>query len=233
MKHKPLLVFIPGTLCTSEMFIPMLADLPLETKTVAFDKHDNLADMAAEVMDIVGARPFIPIGFSMGGMVAFELIRMNVTQLTGMILLNSNCHADLPGRKTGRHAHLKFAQTQNIEKLIQQEYLSVYFSNPHCDEGEIVTTMATQLGVETFEAQLKVLAERPDSFDVLTHFNQPLLIIGALNDQACPPEHQQIMAQAAPQSELHLLPDCGHFAPLQAPTDIANLIKQWVNKHYA
>jgi pimeloyl-ACP methyl ester carboxylesterase len=60
-----------------------------------------------------------------------------------------------------------------------------------------------------------------------------LLIIGALNDQSCPPEHQQIMAQAAPQSELHLLPDCGHFAPLQAPTDIANLIKQWVNKHYA
>ncbi len=53
MKHKPLLVFIPGTLCTSEMFIPMLADLPLETKTVAFDKHDNLADMAAEVMGII------------------------------------------------------------------------------------------------------------------------------------------------------------------------------------
>jgi pimeloyl-ACP methyl ester carboxylesterase len=42
-----------------------------------------------------------------------------------------------------------------------------------------------------------------------------------------------MMAKAAPQSELHLLPDCGHFAPLQAPVDVANLIKQWVNKHYA
>lgn len=233
MKRKPLLVFIPGTLCTSEMFIPILADLPFETKMVKFDRHDNLADMAAEVMRVVGTRPFIPVGFSMGGMVAFELVRMNLTHLTGMVLLNSNCHADLLERKISRDTHLKFAQTQGIEKLIQQEYLSVYFCNPHCHEGERVTTMAKQLGVKTFEAQLKVLAERPDSFEVLTHFNHPLLIIGALNDQPCPPEHQQMMAKAAPQSELHLLPDCGHFAPLQAPVDVANLIKQWVNKHYA
>ncbi len=40
MKHKPLLVFIPSTLFTSEIFIPMLTDLPLETKTGVFDKHD-------------------------------------------------------------------------------------------------------------------------------------------------------------------------------------------------
>ena len=233
MNNKPLLVFIPGTLCTSEMFMPMLAHLSLEAKMVEFDKHNNLADMAAEVIRVVGERSFIPVGFSMGGMVAFELIRMNVPQLAGMVLLNSNCHADLPGREAGRDAHLKIAKTQGIETLIKQEYLPVYFSNPHCPEGEVVTKMAGLLGLETFEAQLKVLAERPDSLDVLTHFRKPLLIIGAKSDRPCPPEHQQVMAKAAPQSELHVLPDCGHFAPLQAPTTIANLIKQWVNKHYA
>jgi hypothetical protein len=83
--------------------------------------------MAAEVMGVIGTWSFIPVEFSMGGMMAFELIRMNVTQLTYMVLLNSNCHTDLLGRKTDRYAHLKFAKIQDIEKLIQQEYLSVYF----------------------------------------------------------------------------------------------------------
>ncbi|MFT7260207.1 MAG: pimeloyl-ACP methyl ester carboxylesterase [Glaciecola sp.] len=233
MNNKPLLVFIPGTLCTSDVFMPMLVDFPLEAKIVEFNQHDNLSDMAAEVMRIAGGRPFIPVGFSMGGMVAFELMRMNIGQLAGIVLLNSNCHADIAGRKAGRDSHLQIAKTQGIETLIRQEYLPVYFGDPFCDEGEIVTEMAKQLGVNTFEAQLKVLAERPDSLNILTNFDKPLLIVGAQNDRPCPPAHQQIMAKAAAQSELHLLSDCGHFAPLQAPTIIANLIKQWVNKYYA
>jgi pimeloyl-ACP methyl ester carboxylesterase len=233
MSNKPLLVCIPGTLCTSDVFMPMLVDFPFEAKIVEFNQHDNLSDMAAEVMRIAGDSPFIPVGFSMGGMVAFELIRMNVPQLAGMVLLNSNCHADIPERKAGRDSHLKMAKTQGIETLIRQEYLPVYFCDPFCDEGEIVTEMAKQLGVTTFEAQLKVLAERPDSLNILTSFDKPLLIVGAQNDRPCPPAHQQIMAKAATQSELHLLSDCGHFAPLKAPTIIANLIKQWVKKYYA
>lgn len=213
--------------------MPMLADLPLEAKIVEFNQHDNLSDMAAEVMRIAGDRPFIPVGFSMGGMVAFELIRMNIPQLVGIVLLNSNCHADLPGRKADRDSHLKIAKTRGIETLIRQEYLPVYFCDPFCDESEIVMEMAKLLGVIAFEAQLKVLAQRPDSLNILTNFDKPLLIVGAQNDRPCPPAHQQIMAKAAAQSELYLLSDCGHFAPLQAPTIIANLIKQWVNKYYA
>jgi pimeloyl-ACP methyl ester carboxylesterase len=233
MNNKPLLVFIPGTLCTSDVFMPMLLDFPLEAKIVEFNRHDNLSAMAAEVMRIADGRSFIPVGFSMGGMVAFELIRKNIGQLAGLVLLNSNSHADIPGRKVGRDSHLKMAKTRGIEAFIRQEYLPVYFCDPFCHNGEIVTEMAKQLGVTTFEAQLKVLAERPDSLNILTSFDKPLLIVGAQNDRLCPPTHQRIMAKAAAHSELHLLSDCGHFAPLQAPTIIANLIKQWVNKYYA
>ncbi|GAB55994.1 hypothetical protein GPUN_1878 [Glaciecola punicea ACAM 611] len=233
MKSKPLMVFIPGTLCTSEVFTQLLKKLPYETKTIEFNDHDNLNDMAAEVMHAVGERSFIAIGFSMGGMVALELIRMNVKQLAGIVLLNSNCHADLPGRKAGRDAHLEIAKTQGIETLIKQEYLPLYFSNSNGPESEVVVKMAAQLGADTLKSQLKVLAERPDSLSILTNFSKPLLIVGAQNDQSCPPEHQQVMARIARQSELHILPDCGHFALLQAPTCIAHLINQWVNKYYA
>jgi pimeloyl-ACP methyl ester carboxylesterase len=233
MNNKPLLVFIPGTLCTSEMFMPIVSNLPFETKMVEFTHQDNLPDMASEVLKVADGRAFIPVGFSMGGMVAFELLRMQLPQVSGMILLNSNSHADIPGRKMARDIHLAMAQSQGIETLVRQHYLPVYFDQPLCPESETVVKMASQLGVKTFAAQLRVLDERPDSLNVLTNFMKPLLIVGAQNDRPCPPEHQKVMAHAARQSELHILNDCGHFAPLKAPLSIANLVIKWVNTYYA
>lgn len=232
MKNKPLLIFIPGTLCTGEMFMHILTQLPFETKTLDLTHQDNLPDMARAIMQLADGRSFIPVGFSMGGMVAFELLRMQLPQIVGMVLLNSNCHADLPGRKAGRDAHLAIAQSHGIETLIRQIYLPVYFDEPHCTQSEIVVDMAVKLGVQTFVSQLKVLDERPDSLDVLKRFSEPLLIVGAQNDRPCPPEHQKVMANAAKKSELHILDNCGHFAPLETPASIANIITKWVNKYY-
>lgn len=232
MKSKPLLIFIPGTLCTGEMFIPIIAKLPFEAETLNLTHQDNLPDMAYAIVQLASGRPFIPIGFSMGGMVAFELLRMRLPQIVGMILLNSNSHADIPGRKAGRDAHITIAQSQGIEALIRQHYLPVYFKEPDCPESETVVDMALTLGVHTFVSQLKVLDERPDSLGVLKNFNEPLLIIGAQNDQPCPVEQQRLMANTAKKSELHILDNCGHFAPLEAPLSIANIITTWVNKYY-
>ena len=112
-------------------------------------------------------------------------------------------------------------------------YLPVYFENTDRPESQVVLQMAEVLGVEVFEAQLKVLAKRPSSLDVLAQFAKPSLIIGAENDLPCPPAHQLLMADTALKSVLHIVPQCGHFAVLEQPQKIAELINQWVEKYYA
>jgi pimeloyl-ACP methyl ester carboxylesterase len=92
--------------------------------------------------------------------------------------------------------------------------------------------MAENLGIDVFEAQLKVLAQRPDSFDVLEEFAKPTLIIGAENDLPCPPEHQLLMADTAVNSQCHILTQSGHFAVLEQPQKIAKLINRWIEKYH-
>lgn len=232
MINKPLLVFIPGTLCTSQMFLPLVDNLKYDCVLIDYKQHDSLQAMSEEVLRLVGDKPFIPVGFSMGGMVAFELIRRVNKQINGLILLNSNAHADLPGRQEGRERHLAVAKKTNLTNLIQDVYLPVYFENTAIPQSQVVLTMAEVLGVEVFEAQLNVLAKRPSSLDVLAQFTKPLLIIGAEKDQPCPPAHQLLMADTAVNSECHILPQCGHFAVLEQPQKIAELINQWVEKYY-
>ena len=218
MSNKPLLVFIPGTLCTSQMFLPVSDNLKYDAVLIDFEYHDSLQAMSEEVLRLVGDRAFIPVGFSMGGMVAFELIRHVNEKIQGLILLNSNAHADLPGRKEGRDRHLALAKKNNLTNLMQDVYLPVYFENTQGSESQVVLKMAEMLGVDVFEAQLKVLAQRPDSLEILATFDKPTLIVGAENDLPCPPAHQLIMADAAVKPECHILPQCGHFSVLEQPT---------------
>lgn len=232
MKVKPTLVFLPGTLCTSAMFQPFINSEHYHSVTIDFLKQSTLLDMCATIKEIVGDSPIIPVGFSMGGMVAFELLRRFPQQIKGLILLNSNCHADIPGRKAGRDEHLALAKELGLSSLMHSTYLPIYFDNPMCPLGDTVIKMAEQLGVETFEAQLQVLADRPNSLATLRSFHQPTLIIGAENDIPCPIQHQEIMAESPLISELHIIKNAGHFAPLEQPTQINQIIYQWVKKHY-
>jgi pimeloyl-ACP methyl ester carboxylesterase len=232
MNNKPRLVFIPGTLCTSQMFQPIVENLTYDSVLIDYKYHDSLQAMSEEVLRMVGDKPFIPVGFSMGGMVAFELIRRVNKQISGLILLNSNAHADLPSRQKGRDRHLALAKKTNLTNLMQDVYLPVYFEDNESAESQIVLQMAENLGIDVFEAQLKVLAQRPASLDVLAEFAKPTLIIGAENDLPCPPLHQLLMADTAVNSECHILPQCGHFAVLEQPQKIAKLINRWIEKYH-
>jgi pimeloyl-ACP methyl ester carboxylesterase len=237
MSHKPLLVLIPGTLCTSQVFQPIVKHLKYDSVLIDYKHHDSLQAMSDEVLHLVGSKPFIAVGFSMGGMVAFELIRRVSKQISGLILLNSNAHADLPGKQADREQHLALAKETNLTNLMQNVYLPVYFENNENNknsenvESQVVLQMAETLGIKVFEAQLKVLAQRPDSLGVLGDFAKPTLIISGENDLPCPPTHQLVMADAAATPELHILQHSGHFAVLEQPQKIAKLINQWIKKY--
>lgn len=232
-KAKPILVFIPGTLCTEAVFQPLLSHLDYPSISVRFTHQSTLAEMANEVKSQIGEQPFIPFGFSMGGMVAFELIRQFESQIEGLCLLSSNCHADFPERAKGRQEHLVIAQNHSLTRLMKDVYLPVYFQNTDSEAAQLVVDMANELGTETFKSQLQVLSDRPDSLDILKNFNKPSLVIGGKLDIPCPPEQQSVMANALTQSTLHLVDKAGHFALLENPLEIATHIKNWVENHYA
>jgi len=214
------------------MFLPIVDNFEYDSLLIDFEYHDSLEAMSEEILRQVGDIPFIPVGFSMGGMVAFELIRRVRKQVQGVILLNSNAHADLPGRQEGRDHHLTAAKKTSLANLMQDVYLPNYFENTHNPESAEVLKMAEILGVEVFEAQLKVLAQRPDSLVDLRAFNKPTLIVGGENDLPCPAEHQLVMAETAANSEIHILPKCGHFSVLEQPQEVAAIINRWLEKNY-
>ncbi len=133
---SPVLLFLPGTLCTPELFSRQVNFLSeqfsnLSIEALGFCHESSLEQMTLSTLEAVNNRPFILAGFSMGGFIIFEILRQNIENHMGSILINSNCHADLPGREEIRLAHLEEAKLTGIRVLIKNKYLSNYLAKPH------------------------------------------------------------------------------------------------------
>lgn len=91
---KETLVMIPGTLCDVSLFENQqigMSDLA-NCQVVDCGRCDSLANMAILILSEVEG-DFALLGFSYGGIIAFEIMRHASQRVTKLILLNTNFKA--------------------------------------------------------------------------------------------------------------------------------------------
>jgi pimeloyl-ACP methyl ester carboxylesterase len=88
--------------------------------------------------------------------------------------------------------------------------------------------MAATVGSETLVRQTDLALSRSDSRAHLTSLVMPSLVLAGLDDALCPPDVQREMAAALPDAVLALIPDAGHFAPLERPLAVARHVAAWL-----
>jgi len=225
------ILFIPGTLCTPDVFelqIKALATIAPRVETVRFkleDSFSKMADMAIE--SIRPHRTAAVIGFSMGGMVAMEIARKEPELIGRLALINTNYHVDGIDNRSARLLHLQQADSEGMENVIRQHYLDLYLHQPSTAAQKLIVDMACELGTACFAAQIKAHASRVDSSTTLQGIKCPTLILGAEQDGLCPPIVQTQIHQMIEGSELVMLEACGHFSMLERPNAVNNALRNW------
>ena len=116
-QSKPTLVFLPGTLCTSAVFDGLVKSDLYHSLVLDLATENSLSTTTAKLKQLVGEQSVILVGFSMGGMLAFDFIRHYPEQVLGLCLINSNCHADQVTRKAGRTQQFQLAQQQGLAQV--------------------------------------------------------------------------------------------------------------------
>src|SRR5258706_1504312 len=110
---KQELVLIPGLLCTAELFAPQTAALK-RTANITFgeiDGHTGMRDMARAILAKAPLK-FALAGLSMGGYVAFEVLRQAPDRVTKLALLDTNARADRPEQGEQRRALVELARAE-------------------------------------------------------------------------------------------------------------------------
>ncbi|PCI44883.1 MAG: alpha/beta hydrolase, partial [Alphaproteobacteria bacterium] len=192
-------------------------------------RHDNLPDM---VRDFLKNAPdsFNLAGLSMGGYIAFEVMRQAPQKVKKLILLDSNARADRAPQIEIRETLIARAAKEDI-RIIAGELIP-YLIHPDrmvdktlCDR---ILDMASDVGAKAFQRQQQALVSRPDSRGGLGNIACPTLIICGQQDVMTPPKVHREMADLIPGAIYHQIANCGHLSSMERPDEVNQLMKNFL-----
>jgi pimeloyl-ACP methyl ester carboxylesterase len=230
MPPRPTVLFLPGLLCDEELWAHQVGHLgDLVTPVVAdLTRDDSIAAMAARAAGAVEG-PFTIVALSMGGYVAFELLRTVADRVAAVALLDTSAAPDTPQKAAERRAGIaslaagRFAGV--TARLLPQLVHPAHVDGP---VGAQVQARAARVGGEAYVRQQRAILGRPDSRPLLSQIDMPALIVAGEQDVLTPPSEARAMQAGIANASLHILPDCGHLPPLEKPEATTALLRDWL-----
>ena len=228
---KPNILLLPGLLNDASLFTEQIAALStLATVEVGdLTTAETITDLAASVLKAASAERFVLLGLSLGGYVAFEIMRQAPERVAGLVLMDTTARPDTAEASAKREALIKLAAT-DLDAVTEQ--LLPRLSHPErmnlpAVRG-VIQSMARSLGKEVFERQQRAIMGRPDSRPTLAGITCPTLVICGEDDLITPPELATEMADGIRHAKLKTIAQCGHLATLDQPEEVNRLLLDWI-----
>lgn len=226
------LLLLPGLLCDARLWRDTLPALEGLAAPVVADltQDDTVAGMAARALSLVaGAGHFAVAGLSMGGYVAFEVVRQAGPRVAALAVLDSSARPDTPEatrRRQGLIALSKQGQFRGVTpRLLPQLLHPSRLETPLAEE---VMAMADRVGHEAFLRQQNAIMHRPDSRPLLPGITVPTLVAVGAEDTLTPPELAEEMAGLIPGAELVRFAGCGHLPTMEDPAAAGAALRDWL-----
>jgi pimeloyl-ACP methyl ester carboxylesterase len=235
---RPTLVLVPGLLCDAAVWEAQRTALAPRADIVVADHGslDTLAAMAARVLESVPGR-FALAGHSMGGRVAFEVLRQAPQRVAGLALLDTACRPLAAGaageqERHGRLALLALARRDGM-RAMAREWLRGMVHPLRLGDAPLVEAILAMFERKTpdvFAAQIHALLGRPDAGELLGGIACPTLVLCGAQDAWALPQGHRDMAAAIPGSTLTEVPGCGHMAPMERPAEVSAALAAWLER---
>jgi pimeloyl-ACP methyl ester carboxylesterase len=228
---RPALVFACAHLCDERLFAAQVDALgaDFDCRVLAFREHDSLAAMA-EALLAQSPERFTLIGLSLGGYLAFEVMRRAPARVERLALLDTTAVADSEARRAGRLADIATVEAGGIEALIPQLPGRWLLPAPRQREElvALMASMATSIGARGQRNQQQAMLDRPDSLADLGAIRVPTLVLCGADDAVTPrADHEAIAARVAG-ARLVVVPRCGHLSTIEQPAAVTEALSAWL-----
>ena len=225
------LLLIPGLLCSARLYGPQIAPLwQIGPVTVADHTRDeSMAGIARRILATAPPR-FHLVGLSMGGYIAFEVLRQAVDRVGRLALLDTAARAEVPEQTERRRVLIEIARTKGMRAVNDVLFPLIVHESRKGDSSlrAIVDSMAEEVGVETFVRQQGAIMGRSDSRPDLPSIRCPTLVVVGDSDQVTPPNLNREIAAGIPGARLEIIAACGHLSTLEAPEAVNRVLVPWL-----
>lgn len=226
------IVFIPGLMCTARIYQHQAEELGQKHPVLLANhwSHGSMAEIAKSILDAAPER-FTLAGTSMGGYVAFEILRQAPRRVSKLILMSTSAKPDTPERSADRRKQVEGARRHGLRAGTAALYPKLVHPARHEDLHLLNTfhEMAEHLGVEAFARQIEAIIGRADSRPLLGEIDVPTLVIAGKDDRLITPDNSEEIAGGIRGAKLELVEHCGHMGMIERPVTYTQLISDFLS----
>jgi pimeloyl-ACP methyl ester carboxylesterase len=169
-------MLIPGLTCTARLFSEQIPALwQFGPVTVADHRRaDSVQEIARQVLSTAPPR-FALAGLSMGGYIAFQIIRQAPERVVKLALLDTSAGPDTREQTERRRVLMRLASEGRFAQVAEEAFPLYVHSNRHSDENlkQVVREMAEAMGVDAYLRQQQAILSRLDCRPTLASISCP------------------------------------------------------------
>jgi pimeloyl-ACP methyl ester carboxylesterase len=225
------IVLVPGLLLTARLYTEQIPEL-WRTGPVTVAVHtrdDSITGIARRILASAPPR-FALAGLSMGGYIAFEIMRQAPARVASLVLLDTSARPDVPEQAEQRRAQIELARRGRLAEVVEVLFPRLVHASRRDDEllRRIVRVMAEEVGPEAFVRQQTAIMGRGDSRPGLAAIRCPTLVVVGDGDQLTPPERAAEIANGIHGARLVTIPGSGHLSPLEQPRAVSQALTKFL-----
>jgi pimeloyl-ACP methyl ester carboxylesterase len=202
---------------TYRLIVPDLRGFGASPVVPGTTSLDQYADDLAGLLDQLGLEHVAVAGLSMGGYIAFALLRRHRERVDALILADTRSQPDNEDGRRAREENARLVEHQGPRAIADQMLPKLLSPNAPQQLRAEVRRLIEANDRAGIAAALRAMAVRPDSTPLLATIAVPTLVVVGAEDILTPPSDARAMHAAIAGSQLAELPGAGHLAHLEAP----------------
>lgn len=228
--HTPYpIVFIPGASSDEASWTAQVAHFD-GARAVNLVSFDDIGAMGDEVLAQAPAE-FTVCGTSMGGYVAFDVLKKAKGRVKSAILCNTSARADTPERQRQRQMEVNAGEEAYKEARKDDSHYNAFISAKSAQDKALIARLraiSQRVGYAGFARHQKACANRAESLSYLSQINMPVLVIGGAEDTLIPNELQAEIKNGIKGAQLVIIPDTGHITNMEDPAAMNAAIEKFL-----
>ncbi|MBM3687916.1 MAG: alpha/beta fold hydrolase [Actinobacteria bacterium] len=187
--------------------------------------HPDLDVFVADMVALMGERPAVVAGCSLGGYVALGVTRQRPDLVAALGLVDTKATADAEPAREHRERIAQLAEGGGdwsagmVDALLGE--------TTRRTRPDLVGSVEASLqgaSRQTVAWSQRAMAGRPDARAGLAMLSAPVAVVWGEEDSMSPREEQDLIVEAVPHARCLPIPGAGHLTPLEAPDAVAGAL---------
>lgn len=226
------IIIIPGLGTSPRTYSNILPELWQHGSiTIANQMKDNSMEAIAKRILAEAPKEFAIIGHSMGGYIAFEILRQAPERVIRLALLNTSARPDGELAKEKRNTQIRKAKEGKFSEIIETT-LEIFVHPSNKDDKQlqkIITDAHNDAGAEAYINQQNAILNRKDSIPDLKNIKIPTLVLTGNEDMLIPLEFSQEIVESIKGANLVIIGNAGHMSVLEQPKAVNAALAEWLD----